>query len=383
MVFTDGGYPDRVTHILVLTASMGGGHDGVARELARRLRADGHGVVVLDVLSVLPWRLGDGMRAGYRGMLSAAPWLYEAIYRGFFVPHARVAVPDASPAVRLAASSLRPIIDARPPDAVVSTFHLAGQAAGRLRRDGTLRAPSVVLVTEAVAHAMWRDAATDLYLCVYPGQAELLRHELRVDARCVQPVIRPEFQRRPSPAEAPVSSRRSDPSRVLVSTGSWGIGHPERVAQILAGTGRYRPVVLCGHNDRLRRRLSRISGCEALGWTRDLAPLMAQSSVLVENAGGGLTCWEAFAGGLPVVTFDPIPGHGRVGAARLQQSGLSMFASDAAGLVAALDDLTSVASGTRRRLRAAEAALFGDGAADAAEVVGEAAVQHERAALGR
>lgn len=370
------GYPREVTYILVLSASMGGGHDGVAKELARRLRSDGHDVDVLDLLTVLPWRLGESMRAGYRGMLGVAPWLYQAVYRGFFVPHQGAALPDSSPAVRLAASRLRPIIAGRPPDVVVSTFHLAGQATGRLRREGILHAPSVVLVTEAVAHQMWRDAATDMYLCVYPGQAALLRRELSVDACDVQPVVRPEFRCTTSPGRVTPPAQEGNHNRVLVSTGSWGVGHPERVVRILARTGRYQPVVLCGHNDRLRRRLSRTSDCEALGWVPELSQMMAQASVLVENAGGGLTCWEAFARGLPVVTFDPIPGHGRVGATRLQESGLSMYPSDADELVSVLDDLNSPTSRERRRLCAAEAAMFDDGRASAAELVADIAARH-------
>src|SRR5579875_759571 len=360
---------------------MGGGHNGVAGELAQRLRNDRHDVDVVDLLTVFPWRLGEGMRAGYRGMLQVAPWLYEAIYRGFFVPH-EGAGPDASPAVHLAANGLRSVIAADPPDVVVSTFHLAGQAANQLRREGSLRAPSVVLVTEAEAHAMWRDPTTDLYLCVYPGQADQLRRELGVDARRVQPVVRPEF-RRGALRSRPWSIAGRDRSRVLVSTGSWGVGHPGRVAHILASTGRYRPAVLCGHNDHLRRRLTRdLRDCDVLGWVTDMASLMAQSSVLVENAGGGLTCWEAFADGLPVVTFDPIAGHGRVGAARLQQAGMSVLASAPSELVSVLDQLNSAAAGTRQRLCAAEAAMFDNGSPHAAEIVAELAMSHAHSAPG-
>jgi UDP-N-acetylglucosamine:LPS N-acetylglucosamine transferase len=92
---------------------------------------------------------------------------------------------------------------------------------------------------------------------------------------------------------------------------------------------------------------------------------MAAASALVENSGGGLTCWEAFAAGLPVVTFKPIPGHGRAGAGRRASAGLTLLAADEEELVSTLDDVTAGSSATRERLRAAERALFRPGRIEA------------------
>src|SRR5206468_2436809 len=73
-------------------------------------------------------------------------------------------------------------------------------------------------------------------------------------------------------------------------------------------------------------------GCATiLGFTHRMPELMAASDVLVQNA-GGLTCLEAFGAGLPVVMFDPLPGHGEDNCRLMRCAGLVSPASDAAGL---------------------------------------------------
>jgi hypothetical protein len=58
---------------LLLTASMGAGHDQAAGVLAGRLRARGGQVLVIDLLDILPIGVGRGLRSGYAGTLRAAP----------------------------------------------------------------------------------------------------------------------------------------------------------------------------------------------------------------------------------------------------------------------------------------------------------------------
>src|SRR5690348_5616572 len=51
--------------VLVVSASMGAGHDGAARELARRLEDDGHVTEVRDFMKSAPLKIGDVVRVGY------------------------------------------------------------------------------------------------------------------------------------------------------------------------------------------------------------------------------------------------------------------------------------------------------------------------------
>ncbi|NMH98401.1 MGDG synthase family glycosyltransferase [Pseudonocardia acidicola] len=323
---------------LILSAGMGAGHDQVAHQLAARIRDRGGRVLVLDLLEVLPAGVGRGIRRGYSGMLRAAPWLYEAIFRVFFDEH-RFCRPGTYPLDALAAHRLRSIIEGHRPCAVVSTFHLAAQTAGRMRRRGGLDAPSVVVITEPAAHRQWLHPETDMFLCPYPWVAAQARERTGRPACAPGPVVGERFH---GPADAARGRRlmglRAGEDAVLVSAGSWGVGEAATTARWVARLEGARPVVLCGRNERLRRRIAGVAGCVALGWRDDLPDLFAGSAVLVDQSGGG-TCAEAFAAGLPVVVHRPLPGHGRLGVRALAEAGVVSMAPDGPALLEAVDRL--------------------------------------------
>ncbi|WP_308250294.1 MGDG synthase family glycosyltransferase [Sphaerisporangium fuscum] len=340
--------------LLILTASMGAGHDGVAAELAGRLEAEGAEVEVIDVLRLLPMRLGAVLRGWYRWTVRRAPWLYELIYQVFFVAKR---APSASPVTVLIASRLARLIGRRPPDEVVSVFHVAAQATGWLRRHGRLPAPATVLVTDFAVHRLWTDGGNDRYLCPAPAAVRHITAATGRPAYACAPVVRSAFTVRGRPAGQARARIGAGPDDllVLVSAGAWGVGHVAGTARLLARSGRYTPVVLCGRDARLRRRLQRAGHGIALGWRDDLPDLMAAAHALVDNA-AGLTCEEAFAAGLPVVSYRPIAGHGRDGVLAMARAGVSLHAPDAAALLDALDRLRDE---RRRALQIARAgALF-------------------------
>ncbi len=322
---------------LVLTASMGSGHDQVARELVARLPAPADARIV-DLLDVLPAGVGRALRGGYAGMLRAAPWLYEGIFQTFFIPRGH-RQPTTSPLVALAAHRLRPLLDRCRPTAVVSTFHLAGQVVGRLRVRGELNVPSVVVITEPAAHHLWLHPGTDLFVCPYPWVAAQARSRTGRPALAPGPVTDPRFADTTDPAPGRRTLGLAEGRQaVLVSCGSWGMGDAVGTATRLAQIDGVLPVVLCGRNEKLRRTLSTDGRVLALGWRDDLPELFAAAAVLVDNAGGG-TCAEAFAAGLPVITHRPLPGHGRLGVRALADAALVTPAADGGALLDAVEKL--------------------------------------------
>jgi UDP-N-acetylglucosamine:LPS N-acetylglucosamine transferase len=154
-----------------------------------------------------------------------------------------------------------------------------------------------------------------------------------------------------------------DERLVVVVAGSWGIG--EQLADTVAaivGCGRFRVVTVCGSDERLRRRLEQRRLGTALGWTDRMPHLVAAADVVVENA-GGLTSLEAFAAGVPIVTYRPIPGHGRDNVKGMVTAGVTTSPDSEAGLVEALDRLSTPGPARDRQVASARA-LFCDDPVD-------------------
>src|SRR5882757_9558162 len=124
--------------ILIVSASVGAGHDGVATELARRLRERGFQIELVDFLDLLPGVLGAALRRAYALALAVAPSSWQLLYTTLD-RH-----PRQSAAVARMANLARPrMLAALGTDcrAVVSTYPLASQVLGQLRRHGTLAVP--------------------------------------------------------------------------------------------------------------------------------------------------------------------------------------------------------------------------------------------------
>ncbi|HET6963128.1 MAG TPA: glycosyltransferase, partial [Acidimicrobiales bacterium] len=149
-----------------------------------------------------------------------------------------------------------------------------------------------------------------------------------------------------------------DQRAVLIVAGSWGIGNVAATFSAVARDDRFLPVVVCGRDDKLRRHVTALAG-EApgaaliLGWTEDMPALMVACDALVENA-GGLTSLEAMRVGLPVVSFDPIAGHGVENTTAMDAAGVARLARDPLELSRALAELTEPG-----HLRDAQAARAG------------------------
>ncbi|WP_455680082.1 MGDG synthase family glycosyltransferase [Streptomyces rochei] len=354
--------PARGRRLLVVSASMGAGHDTVAAELVRRARERGDDARVVDVLALLPYGLGAALRHFYRGSVRHFPWAYAALYRLFLRPGPGRR-PGGTPLARLAGGRLVELAGRTGADVVVPVFHLGAQLTGHLRARGLLSVPSVVLVVDFEVHRQWLHPGNDRLLCLTREAAREARAGTGTDAEVCGPVVAPEFF-----ADAPGADGwrslfdRLGPGRpaVVLSAGAWGVGsHLDGTVRLLAGNG-FLPVVLCGDNERLRRDLSAVPGVLALGWVTDMPGLLHAARALVDNA-AGQTAVQALAAGLPVVGHRPIPGHGAQGVRRMAALGVSEVAEDDAALLGVLRRLTAPGPARRERI-AAGRALFTDDA---------------------
>src|SRR5690242_14008051 len=67
--------------VLIVSGSVGAGHDGASRELAERLRAVGVSVDVRDFLDTVPRWLSLLCREGYTTSVDHVPGAFELLFR--------------------------------------------------------------------------------------------------------------------------------------------------------------------------------------------------------------------------------------------------------------------------------------------------------------
>jgi UDP-N-acetylglucosamine:LPS N-acetylglucosamine transferase len=346
---------------------MWAGHDGAARELAARLRAEGHHAEVRDFLDSGPLRVGSALRSGYEFELKHLPSAYEATYRLWY------RVPWLCPAVAWLVTVLtrRRVlrwVRESGADVVVSTYPLATLCLGRLRSTRRLSIPAVNFITDFGVHPLWVHRGIDLNLAVHDGPAEMAARRTGRPSVACGPVVSEAFapDALPDRDEARAGLGLTPSERaILVVAGSWGVGGVEATWRAITQDGRFTPVVVCGRDERLRRQVAALaerSGGRSvvIGWTDAMPTLMAGCDALVENA-GGLTSLEALRAGLPVVSFQPIAGHGRENTGRMAEAGVSYLAATSDDLIGALGTVTTAGPARVAQIAAGQA-MFRAGA---------------------
>lgn len=353
---------------MVVTARMGAGHDGAAAELCKRLEAMGVQTRTVDFLDASP-AAGRLLKVVYEAWLRWAPWAYEATYRLWFVAPL-LCFPLVWLLSQVFGRRLQRWAARSEAAVVVSTYPLASVALGHMRRRRLrpFAIPVITFVTDFASHPLWVHKGVDLHLCVHPITAAAVERATGGRAIATGPMVAESFR---NPTIDKAQARKelgipTDAQVVLIVAGSWGVGKLESTFDTLAATGKFFPVAACGRNERLRRRLAQRPGGLAIGWTDQMPTLMAAADVVVQNA-GGLTSMESFAAGLPVVTYLPIPGHGRENAVQMEAAGVATFAHGPQGLLDAISEAIAT-----RELRAARgrSIFLSDPATEVARLAG-------------
>jgi UDP-N-acetylglucosamine:LPS N-acetylglucosamine transferase len=348
------------------------------------LADNGHRATIKDFLEAAPLGAGRALSRGYEAELRHAPWAYELAFRvWYWFPFL------LRPLSRLLSlftrRAIRRWVKETGADLVVSTYPVATQVLGDMRRRAKKRrpwpwhaglsVPAVNFITDFGYHPFWAHRGIDLNLAVHPTTVAAVARRTRKPSMACAPLVNPQFAaaaHRRALQRADIGLAPEDLG-VLISSGSWGVGTVRETLELVANEPGLVPVVACGRNDGLRLELERLvdsAGYRAvvLGWTDDMPGVMAACDVLVENA-GGLTSLEAMRARLPMVSFRPIPGHGRKSAAAMSAAGVSCLAAGRNQLVSILGQLGRPGPAREAQLTAA-ARLFGDDAAAAVAQIG-------------
>ncbi|NUR76226.1 MAG: glycosyltransferase [Thermoleophilia bacterium] len=319
-----------MTRVLILTASVGEGHDLPARTLADQLRSEAPGVDVVteDGLRVMgrPFVLLNERAPGvvffrFRWLWDAAFWLFVALG-----PTRRL----TQRLVRgLGSRGVLGLIQRVQPDVIVSVYPMTTEVLGGLRRKGKLDVPVVAGITDLAAMHYWAAPGVDLHLLTHPESEEEVRRVAgrETDVQAVHGLTRPEFSRPCDPAEARAALSLPRAGKiVLVSGGGWGVGDLEGAIETALAVEDVEVVAcLCGRNEDLRARLAeRYAGerVRLVGFTEQMSEWLAAADALVHST-GGLTVLEAYVRGCPTISYGWGRGHIRANNAAFRRYGIA------------------------------------------------------------
>jgi 1,2-diacylglycerol 3-beta-galactosyltransferase len=337
--------------ILILFSDTGGGHRAAARALTDALK-------LLDptcVVTVADPLIGQGpalvrrLASLYSPMIRRSRAAWGALYHTSNTQATFAAIRAVfGPGVRRVLAQL---LKQHDPDVVLSVHpllnHVAHQA---IRKSGRPRALMTVITDLVDFHRGWTFSQADLVI----APTELARKvalRRRVPADRIKLLGLPVDLRfrPPAPGEKQALRRRfgleQERFTVLVMGGAAGVGHLAAQVRALAEEPHsWQLVVVCGRNDKLRRRLYEMQLATpmlALGFVDYMPELMRACDLVVTKAGPGAIA-EALATGLPLVITGFLPGQETSNVDFVVESRIGAFAPKEEDL---LDEVRVMAEG--------------------------------------
>ena len=342
-----------VTHerALLVSGSIGMGHDALAAACASALEARGIAAETLDAMRLLGRGGNSAGERVFRTML-AIPGLFDAFHFAGLRTGSRLALWADAAARRQLVPRLRRYLDEHPAGLAISVFSTGASAISALAP----RYPAmshVVFCTDVTPHRLWVHPNVDLYL-VTSRVAEAAVRRFEPDARVlVMPApVRPVFFQAPSQDAARDALGIPRGERcVLLMSGAWGLGPVAAAARALGDAGVH-VLAVAGRNPRLEHRLAEVAAVQgrvrAFGFTDRVPELMSAADLVITSSGD--TCTEARTIGRPLLLLDVVQGHGRDNLQHELEFGDAGVTSPAAadvarGALAALDRVKPPAPG--------------------------------------
>jgi processive 1,2-diacylglycerol beta-glucosyltransferase len=314
--------------VLIMTASVGAGHDLPAQALGRQFARESPGceVDIEDGLDHLGPLVSTISHRAPSVVFFRSEWVWDA---GFWLFATCAPTRWLSQRIlyRVGSPGLRELIGQVHPDVIISTWPIATEVLAWMRQRGEIQVPVVASITDIAALQYWAAPGIDLHLLSYPESEPEVRRIAgpRTRIASVHGMSRPEFlvPRERAAARAALGLPDDGPI-VLVSGGGWGVGDVTGAVDVALGLPGVRQVVcLCGGNaqlaEGLRQRLTENPRVRIEGFTEQISDFMAAANVLVHSTGGN-TILEAHVRGCTPISY----GWGR-GHIRLHNRGFRRF----------------------------------------------------------
>src|SRR6185369_6614314 len=355
--------------VLLLSASAGAGHGRAADAIEKAFKEVGNGegreVQHLDILNYTNKVFRHFYSKAYIDLVNKLPevpgWMYDKLDKPWKNERRRLALDklNTRPFVKL--------LRTYQPDLIVCTHFLPAEIVSWLKAKERLSSRQVIIVTDFDVHAMWLVHHYERYFValeearVYLEALGIPPEKITVSGIPIDPIFAIKKDKLEMRAK---HGLEPDRTTILLSAGGFGVGSVDAlVHSVLSLKQRAQVVAICGRNEELKDRLTKLAArsnrdrnvlLKPFGYTKEMDELMTASD-LVLGKPGGLTTSEALAKGLVFVIVNPIPGqeernsdHLLEGAAAIRCNNLPTLSYKLDRLLADPDRFKSMQANARR-----------------------------------
>src|SRR5919205_2841642 len=341
--------------VLLLSASAGAGHiraaEAIEKAFVQLEDAGSREVRHVDVLNYTNKLFRHLYSKAYIDLVNKIPevpgWMYDRLDKPWKNERRRLALDklNTRPFVKL--------LREYQPDLIVCTHFLPAEIVSWLKAKERLASRQVIIVTDFDVHAMWLVHHYEHYFValeearVYLEALGIPSAKITVSGIPIDPVFAKQKDKQEMRAKHGLAPDRTT---ILLSAGGFGVGSVDAlVGSLLPLQQRAQIVAICGRNEELKKRLSRLAArikpdsgvlLKPFGYTLEMDELMSASD-LVMGKPGGLTSSEALAKGLVFVIVDPIPGQEERNSDHLLEGGVAIRCNNLPTLSYKLERLLS------------------------------------------
>lgn len=339
--------------VLLLSASAGAGHVRAAEAIEKAFKqakdAANREVLHVDVLNYTNKLFRHLYSKAYIDLVNKMPevpgWFYDKLDKPWKNERRRLALDklNTRPFVKL--------LREYHPDLIVCTHFLPAEIVSWLKAKERLASRQVIIVTDFDVHAMWLVHHYEHYFVaidearVYLEVLGIPAEKITVSGIPIDPVFAGKKDKQEMRAKHGLAPDRTT---ILLSAGGFGVGSVDAlVSSLLPLQHRAQIVAICGRNEELKKRLTRLAArtkpdatvlLKPFGYTKEMDELMTASD-LVLGKPGGLTTSEALAKGLVFVIVNPIPGQEERNSDHLLEGGVAIRCNNLPTLSYKLDKL--------------------------------------------
>jgi processive 1,2-diacylglycerol beta-glucosyltransferase len=339
--------------VLLLSASAGAGHVRAAEAIEKAFNqakdAAKREVLHVDVLNYTNKLFRHLYSKAYIDLVNKMPevpgWFYDKLDKPWKNERRRLALDklNTRPFVKL--------LREYHPDLIVCTHFLPAEIVSWLKAKERLASRQVIIVTDFDVHAMWLVHHYEHYFVaidearVYLEVLGIPAEKITVSGIPIDPVFAIKKDKQEMRAKHGLAPDRTT---ILLSAGGFGVGSIDAlVSSLLHMQHRAQIVAICGRNEDLKKRLTKLAArikpdatvlLKPFGYTKEMDELMTASDIVLGKP-GGLTTSEALAKGLVFVIVNPIPGQEERNSDHLLEGGVAIRSNNLPTLTYKLDRL--------------------------------------------